>query len=58
MEFDWWAVLLVFICVGVPGFGMGGVMAIADEHPILGTVLLVAALVLFCCAAGIPEDII
>lgn len=48
----------MWIVIGFPGCAVGGIMAIADEHLILGSVLLVAALMLMSVGVGLPEEVL
>lgn len=58
MTFDWGSVLLLWLVLGIPGCSVGGIMAIGDERPILGAVLLVVALVLLSVGVGLPEEVL
>lgn len=55
MMFNWYNALFAVVVFGFPASVLGAVVCFTDDHPVLGVVLSVFALVLVGVIAGLPE---
>ena len=57
MMFNWYNALFAVGCFGFPAFVFAAIGCFCDDHPVLGTICAILALVLVGVMAGLPEEV-
>ena len=57
MMFNWYNALFAVSIFGFPALVLAAIGCFCDDHPVLGTLCTILALVLVGVMAGLPEEV-